>query len=108
MHAENYETHDRSIVNPARLPPALADNICISCHQTGDVRVLKPGKQMSDFRPGTALDDTLTILMVPPRREAPPQQDLLEHYYSMPRWWTRRRFWFRMGFLRKHQRRGGG
>lgn len=83
MHAENYATHDRSIVNPARLPPALADNICISCHQTGDVRVLKPGKQMSDFRPGTALDDTLTILIVPPRREAPPQQDLLEHYYSM-------------------------
>ena len=38
---------------------------------------------MSDFRPGSALDDTLTILMVPPKRESPPQQDLLEHYYSM-------------------------
>src|SRR5207249_2576965 len=32
---------------------------------------------------GTPLDDTLTILMVPPKRESPPQQDLLEHYYSM-------------------------
>lgn len=83
MHTENYEGHDHTIVNPASLSPVLADNVCISCHQTGDVRVLKLGKQMSDFRPGTALDDTLTILMVPPRREDPPHQDLLEHYYSM-------------------------
>ena len=75
--------HDTSIVNPASLTPALANNICMRCHQTGDVRVLRPGKDYKDFRPGTALDDTLSILMVPPKRESPPQQDLLEHYYSM-------------------------
>lgn len=74
---------DSSIVNPARLTPVLANNICMRCHQTGDVRVLRPGKDYKDFRPGTALDDTLSILMVPPNRESPPQQDLLEHYYSM-------------------------
>jgi hypothetical protein len=72
-----------SIVNPAKLPLWLADNICASCHQTGDARVLKLGKNFEDFRPGTALNDTLAILMVPPRRDAPPQSDLLEHYYSM-------------------------
>jgi hypothetical protein len=71
------------IVNPARLSPALVDNICMSCHQTGDVRVLKPGKTYQDFRPGTPLDDTLSILMIPPMRETPPQADHLEHYYSM-------------------------
>ena len=80
---ENYQGHDSSIVNPAALTPALANNICMFCHQTGDVRVLKAGKDYKDFRPGTPLDDTLTILMVPPKRESPPQQDLLEHYYSM-------------------------
>ena len=80
---ENDQGHDSSIVNPASLAPALADNICMSCHQTGDVRVLKPGKDYKDFRPGAPLDDTLSILMVPPKRESPPQQDLLEHYYSM-------------------------
>ena len=80
---ENDQGHDSSIVNPASLAPALADNICMSCHQTGDVRVLKPGKDYKDFRPGKPLDDTLSILMVPPKRESPPQQDLLEHYYSM-------------------------
>jgi hypothetical protein len=74
---------DHSIVNPAKLPSWLADNICASCHQTGDARVLKPGKNFQDFRPGSALDDTLAILVVPPKRDAPPQSDLLEHYFSM-------------------------
>ena len=83
MSADTEPGHDPFIVNPALLTPALADNICMSCHQTGDVRVLKPGKQQLDFRPGGALDDTMSILIVPPRRESPPQADLLEHYYSM-------------------------
>ena len=73
----------RSIVNPAKLPSWLADNICASCHQTGDARVLKPGKNFQDFRPGSALDDTLAILMIPPKRGSAPQSDLLEHYFSM-------------------------
>ena len=71
------------IVNPARLSPVLANNLCMSCHQTGDVRVLKPGKTFQDFRPGQPLDDTLSILMEPPTRESPPQNDHLEHYYSL-------------------------
>ncbi|HEX4489386.1 MAG TPA: hypothetical protein VH088_24140 [Terriglobales bacterium] len=74
---------DLHIVNPARLSPVLTNNICMSCHQTGDVRVLKPGKTYQDFRPGQPLDDTLSILMEPPTRESPPQNDHLEHYYSM-------------------------
>ena len=76
-------TGHASIVNPARLPPALADNICMFCHQTGDVRVLKPNKGYRDFRPGEPLDDTLSIFLVPPKRESPPASDHLEHYYSM-------------------------
>ncbi len=81
--SDTYPGHDASIVNPASLTPALANDICMSCHQIGDVRVLKSGKEHHSFRPGTALDDTMSILLVPPKREAPPQQDLLEHYYSM-------------------------
>jgi Flp pilus assembly protein TadD len=76
-------TGHASIVNPARLPPALADNICMFCHQTGDVRVLKPNKDYRDFRPGQPLDDTLSIFLVPPKRESPAPTDHLEHYYSM-------------------------
>ena len=74
---------DLKIVNPARLTPYLANNICMGCHQTGDVRVLKPGKTYQDFRPGQPLDDTLSILMVPPLPESPPTADHIEHYYSM-------------------------
>ena len=72
-----------SIVNPAKLTPRLANDICMSCHQTGDARVLKPGKDFGQFRPGTPLDDTLSIFMVPFRRDSTPRDDLLEHYLSM-------------------------
>jgi hypothetical protein len=72
-----------SIVNPAKLTPWLADNICMSCHQAGDARIFKAGKDYSQFRPGSALDDTLGIFMVPLRRDSTPRDDLLQHYLSM-------------------------
>lgn len=74
---------DPHIVNPAKLTSYLADNICMACHQTGDVRVLKPGKSYRDVRPGEPLDNTLSILMVPPTPATPPNGDHVEHYYSM-------------------------
>lgn len=80
---KGYAVSTASIVNPARLTPYLADNICMACHQTGDARVLKPGKTYQDIRPGRPLDETLSIMMVPPTREAPPTADHVEHYYSM-------------------------
>jgi len=72
-----------AIVNPAKLSPWLADNICMSCHQNGDARVLQPGKTLQDFRPGEPLDRTLAILMAPPTRESPPDSDHVQHYFSM-------------------------
>lgn len=72
---------DRSIVNPAKLPSWLADNICMNCHE-GDIRALQPGKTEADFRPGTALDDTVAILKAPLDSRAT-ESPLLEHYYSM-------------------------
>ena len=68
---------------PARLSPTLANNICMACHQTGDVRVLKPGKSYADIRPGKPLDEVLSILLVPPAPDSPPDADHVEHYYSM-------------------------
>ncbi len=66
------------------LTPYLADNICMGCHQTGDVRVLKPGKSYQDFHSGRACWlIPLSILMVPPTRSNPPDVDHVEHYYSM-------------------------
>ncbi|HZT32652.1 MAG TPA: cytochrome c3 family protein [Bryobacteraceae bacterium] len=69
-----------SIVNPARLAPRLAEQICMYCHQGGDTRVLQPGKSYLDFRPGAWLDDTLAIGNLPAtERDA----DLLEHHAAM-------------------------
>jgi hypothetical protein len=81
--SERHSTESRRIVNPGKLSPWLADNICMSCHQTGDARVLQQGKTYRDFLPGVPLDRTLAILMVPPSRDNPLQSDLLEHYFSM-------------------------
>jgi len=72
-----------SIANPNKLSPWLADNICMSCHQTGDARVLRAGKTYRDFRPGAELNDTLSVFLVPFSRQSAPKDDLLEHYLSM-------------------------
>ncbi len=74
---------DPTIVNPARLTGQLSDDICMSCHQLGDARVLQLGKTYQDFRPGEPLDRTVSIFQIPPTRENPPQDDHVEHYYSM-------------------------
>lgn len=74
---------DRTIVNPASLPSRLADDICMNCHQGSDTRVLQPGKDIFDFRPGTPLHETLAILRVPLTRDATGESDLLEHHSSM-------------------------
>jgi hypothetical protein len=71
---------DTSIVNPRRLPARLAEDICMQCHQGGDARVLLPGKSYADFRPGTALIDTLAIFGLSQEGK---DADLLEHHASM-------------------------
>lgn len=71
---------DRSIVNPAKLPPWLADNICMFCHQGLDARALMPGKNYPDFRPGTPLADTLAIFVLPIHRGEAPGDPLLENF----------------------------
>jgi Doubled CXXCH motif (Paired_CXXCH_1) len=74
---------DRSIVNPAKIPGWLSDNICMSCHQGGDTRVLQPGQRYQDFRPGTPLADTVAIFEVPLSPENLPKSPLLQHYDLM-------------------------
>ncbi len=71
------------IVNPGRLSAQLENDICMSCHEAGDSRVPRPGKTYQDFRPGTPLDNTLSILMVPLQRGAPDNRDHVQHYFEM-------------------------
>ena len=72
-----------SITNPARLPPRLAEDICMDCHQRGDARVLQPGKKLGDFRPGQPLLETLAIFKVVSPTAGSGRADLLEHDSAM-------------------------
>jgi hypothetical protein len=84
---------DTSIVNPAKLSQRLANDVCMNCHQGGNTRVLQPGKDYADFRPGMPLDLVTAIFKTPlgqkDREEAdkaqvlPPVRGSLE----MPSWW---------------------
>ncbi|MEP7351734.1 MAG: tetratricopeptide repeat protein [Acidobacteriota bacterium] len=52
------------MVNPAKLAPAARDSICAQCHLSGEVRVLKAGKQESQaLIPGGLLSDILTVFV---------------------------------------------
>jgi hypothetical protein len=76
------KTHG-AIVNPAKLAPRLAEDICVYCHQRGDTRITQPGKRLADFRPGQPLIETVVILKVPPKADERDDSDLLEHDSAM-------------------------
>ena len=77
------EPIDDSIVNPAKLPKRLAENICLRCHQGGDAVVLQPGKNYADFRPGSWLAETLAIFKVPVKQGQEKSSEILEHHSAM-------------------------
>ena len=82
-HVKSLGKQAGAIVNPAKLAPRLAENICMNCHQGGDTRVLQPGKNFIDFRPGQWLFDTAVILKMPLQTSDQKEADLLEHYSAM-------------------------
>ena len=67
-----------TIVDPAKLPPRLADDICLKCHEGWAARVLQPGKTELDFRPGTPLYDTVALFKVPVTPDRRAELDRLE------------------------------
>ena len=42
---------DPAIFNPARLPPARADEVCLQCHLAGEARVLMPTRRWDQYDP---------------------------------------------------------
>ena len=45
------------MVNPAKLAPERRDSVCAQCHLLSEVRILNPGKDLYNFRPGELLSD---------------------------------------------------
>jgi hypothetical protein len=54
---------DHTIVNPARLPPALRDAVCEQCHLEGESRVVRSGRGLFDYRPGLPLEDFWAVVV---------------------------------------------
>ena len=52
-----------NIVNPARLEPALRESVCQQCHLQGDVRVVRAGRGLTDFRPGLPLSSIESVFV---------------------------------------------
>jgi hypothetical protein len=84
---------DTTIVNPAKLSPRLEDDLCRECHQAGDAVVLHPGKTVMDYRPGTALAETMSIVKRPIKEEQRAEANRLETNppirgsLEQPLWW---------------------
>jgi hypothetical protein len=76
-------TIDASIVNPAKLPSWLANNICMECHEGGDSRVLRPSKTLFDVRPGTPLDRVVSIFRAAPTPASVAESPHLAYYWSL-------------------------
>src|SRR6266481_1791170 len=51
----------QNIVNAARLSTRARDSVCEQCHLSGETRVLNPGRQWSDFRPGQELEQVFSV-----------------------------------------------
>jgi len=52
-----------AIVNPARLSPESRDAVCAQCHLTGEVRVMRPGRDWQSFQVGQRLSDSMTFFV---------------------------------------------
>lgn len=55
---------EAKLVQPARLSPALANDICLQCHLQGDITVEREGHSPLDFRPGQRLLDQRHDLLI--------------------------------------------
>jgi len=53
------KTPPKSIVNPAKLPPRLREQVCEQCHLMGASRVVLHGRKLSQYRPGARLEDVV-------------------------------------------------
>jgi hypothetical protein len=84
---------DTSIVNPAKLSPRLADDLCRDCHQSGDSVVLLPGKTYMDYRPGMQLNRTWAFVKRPMNEQQRAEANRLESQAPVrgsletPLWW---------------------
>ena len=65
-----------AILNPAKLDAERRDSICSQCHLTGEVRVMRAGRDWQSFQAGGRLYDSLTVFV---RSGASPGMKVTSH-----------------------------
>lgn len=75
------EVKDTSIVNPKHLSNELQMSICAQCHLAGKARVVRRGRQESEFRPGMPLELFLNAYIAHP--EAKFKNKAVGHFDQM-------------------------
>jgi tetratricopeptide (TPR) repeat protein len=68
------------ILNPAKLAPDRRDSICAQCHLTGDVRVMRAGRDWRSFQPGDRLSDSQIVFA---RAQAPNAMKVTGHVENL-------------------------
>jgi tetratricopeptide (TPR) repeat protein len=53
-----------NIVNPASLKPPLREAVCQQCHLQGDIRVIRAGRRLTDYRPGLPLSSIESVFVM--------------------------------------------
>jgi hypothetical protein len=51
------------LIDPVRLAPDARDSLCTQCHLEGQARIARPGRTVTDFRPGDRLSDSITVFV---------------------------------------------
>ena len=72
-----------TIINPVRLPPDERDSVCEQCHLAGEERVLNPGMNFGDFRPGMRLEDAFSVYVSDFGTERPDQFKVVSHFEQL-------------------------
>jgi hypothetical protein len=73
---------DDTIVNPARLEPALREAVCQQCHLAGEERVPRAGRGAFDYRPGLPLHLFWSVFVRPPDRSENKAVGQVEQMYA--------------------------
>lgn len=60
---ELVKSESPNIVNPARLKPELREAVCQQCHLQGDIRIVRDGRKLTDFRPGLPLSSIESVFV---------------------------------------------
>ena len=61
-----------NIVNPAKLTPRARDSVCEQCHLSGEARISKPGRKVSEFQAGQEMEDVFSTYVFAGRRGGRP------------------------------------